>query len=221
MDALFCPFTIPPSLVRQYENIRQPVVMWFGRAFMKISANGLCQKLTNYLIENWESLVFFVIALTVIISGTGLMYGFKAVALPLLYGMGGGLVIGGITGLITVFWIDPQGEIKPNTFWGLTNTYLNKLNPNGIRPIVIAIAVPVILAVTVVTPAPMGIGFGFIIGNHVVTAIGHQKELSLNEDKATNHPVTIEELQRKVDDLERQVQSLRPRHTISYNDDND
>ena len=154
---------------------------------------------------NWQPLFFSAVALTVIIGGIGLMYGFETVAFPFSQGLAGGLVIGVFTGAVVIL-IDPKGKLKPNTIWDATNMFINKLPPNGLRPILLSVAVTVILAAIVVFPPGMGCVLGIIMGNHLLVVLCIQKDLGV---RTYNSPEDqIADLQLQISSMHKTIREL-------------
>lgn len=145
------------------DHIRKPI-------FSHVSSGIF--KTAFYVRENWKNGLIFIAAWTFIIGGTGLMYGFKAVALPLAIGVSSGIITGVFGGIIVVLSMSKDEMPEYNTIWKMINAGLNQLSPNGTRPIVISVATTVILASVVIFPLGAGFFIGILIGNHIATEIG-------------------------------------------------
>ena len=130
------------------------------------------EKTIGFIKDNWRQLVAYV--------STGLMYGFQTVALPLTIGFACGIAFGLITGILTVKVFDPKGKI---TLWNLLNQGIEKLDPNGTRQIVLAVAITVLLAASVVFPYVMGALLGIFVGNQLATKAGSSQNLGRDPDK--------------------------------------
>lgn len=123
-------------------------------------------KTALFVRHKWDALLAYLFAWGLIVTCTGLMYGFEAVALPLTIGLSGGLAAGIISGILTV---------KLNskfTLWQGLNSILNPLDSNT-RQVVFSVAVTVLLAAAVVFPYVIGAGFGILIGNQLAVQVGH------------------------------------------------
>ena len=136
-------------------------------------------KTALFIKRNWQQLLAYIFAWGFIVTCTGLMYGFEAVALPLTIGLGCGFGFGVITGILMVKVFDPDNKKFPgkNTLWDLLNLGIGKLDPNGTRQIVLAVAVTVMLAAAIVFPYVIGAVFGVFIGNQLATKAGHARDL--------------------------------------------
>lgn len=131
-------------------------------------------KTAAFVANNWKQLIGYIFAWGVIITCTGLLYGFQAVALPLTIGLGCGAAFGVIAGILSVNSFDPQGKY---TLWNLLNQGIDGLDQNGTRQIVLAVAVTVLLAASVVFPYVMGAVFGLFIALQVAVKIGSGQNL--------------------------------------------
>ncbi len=118
-------------------------------------------KTASFVKTHWRELVAYAFAWGIIITCTGLMYGFEAVALPLTIGITCGLFFGVLMGVIVVKVLDPSGTKTP---WNFLNEMIEKLDANGTKQIVLAVAVTVILAAAVVFPYVIGAVLGFMVG---------------------------------------------------------
>lgn len=131
--------------------------------------------------ENWHKLIAYTIAWGVVITCSGALYGFQAVALPLTIGFGCGLVIGGMLGILVGTVLDPENKHPgKNTGWNVINGGIKKLDPNGTRQIMLSISVTVLLAASVIFPYAMGGIFGFLVGWQVLTKIAQRRPLGAN-----------------------------------------
>jgi len=173
------------------------------------SLHTAAKKTAAFIKNNWKPLLSYVLAWGLIVSCTGLMYGFKAVALPLTIGIGCGLAFGIITGILTVKVFDPDGKI---TLWNLLNQMIERLDPNGTRQIVLAIAVTVLLAASIVFPYVMGAVFGIMIGNQISTKAGSDQNLGSPPEKdikaRENLKDNMSAMQQKIDLLQSRLESI-------------
>lgn len=168
----------------------------------------------RFIKKNWVHLLAYAIAWGVIVTGVGLMYGFKATALPLTIGLGCGFALGTALGIGTVCLFNPKNDHEPNTAWGFLNKWFNSLDANGTRAIFVSVGVTVILAATVVFPYALGGAMGCILGNVVATKIffnikktcGYQVEGNLDLGSATKTPQMLAEEQKKLADDQQDIQ---------------
>ncbi len=179
-----------------------PVVATLGSAFGKTA---------TFVKNNWRQLVGYLLTWGVIISCTGLLYGFKAVALPLTIGLGFGAAFGLIAGLLSVNSFDPEGKY---TLWNILNQGIEGLDQNGTKQIVLAVAVTVLLAASVVFPYVMGAVFGLFIALQVAVKIGSGQNLGHDPEKEENQRDVlqrgIEEMKTKLAQLESLANNLSP-----------
>jgi hypothetical protein len=163
------------------------------------------EKTVTFVKNNWKPLMAYIFAWMVIITCTGLMYGFKAVALPLTIGLGCGLIFGVITGILAVEVFDPEGKI---TLWNLLNQVIEKLDPNGTRQIVLSVAVTVLLAASIVFPYVMGAVFGIFAGNQMATKAGSGQNLGKEPSK---NDLEKEKLKTDISSMQKTIEDFRVR----------
>ncbi|MCH9625349.1 MAG: hypothetical protein S4CHLAM123_05200 [Chlamydiales bacterium] len=148
------------------------------------AAKAAVQKTVTFIHQNWKQLLAYLLAWTVIVVGTGLLYGFEAVALPLTIGLAFGFGLGIMSGILMVETLkvyDPENTLNgQNTLWNLLNRGLESLDPNGTRLIMLSVAVTVILATAVVFPYATGGLLGVFIGNQIATKIGQDRDLGID-----------------------------------------
>ncbi|HEY4832119.1 MAG TPA: hypothetical protein VIH61_06115, partial [Waddliaceae bacterium] len=164
------------------------------------------EKIINFVKNNWQPLVAYLFAWGVIITCTGLMYGFEGVALPLTIGLGCGLLFGIITGILTVKV--PFDETGQTTLWNLLNEGIERLDANATRPIVLAVAVTVALAAAVAFPYVMGAVFGIFIGNQLATKAGAGRDLGRNPESVKNER---DSLKQKLETALEKVETMKNR----------
>lgn len=140
------------------------------------------EKTARFVKDNWKQLIGYILAWAVIITCTGLLYGFEGVALPLTIGLGCGIAFGIIAGILSVKSYDSEGKY---TLWNLLNQGIQGLDENGTRQIVSTVAVTVILAASVVFPYVMGAVFGLFIALQMTVKIATDQDLGrdLTKDK--------------------------------------
>lgn len=125
----------------------------------------------NFFLANKGQLIGYVVAMGIIVCGVGLLYGWKATAVPLSIGMGCGLGFGMLTGVATGLFIDKTNKYPRNTIWGWMNHGLTILDGNGTRAIVVTVCVAVICATMVVFPHFAGAAIAIPVGNIVLTKL--------------------------------------------------
>lgn len=179
-----------------------------GQAIAKTLApvSNTMAKVACYIRYNWVTILTYYLAWGVILGCTGLMYGFKAVSLPLSVGLTCGIGFGLISGTLTVLIVRAKTHQKIHkdqlpSLWTYLNHWINGLDENGTRRIVLSVAVTVILAAAVVFPYVIGGLLGMIIGNHLATKIG----LNVNLKGEQEHVSTQEELLSELDALRAKV----------------
>jgi hypothetical protein len=168
---------------------------------VKESTPGLTVgKTATFIKNNWQRMTIYLGAWSVVIACAGGLYGFRAVALPLTIGMGGGIVIGCAAGLKMAK--DPN-EI--DSLWDRLNDAIEKIDPNGTRPIVLSIAVTVILSASVLFPYLMGGVIGVFIGNQAAVKAGSSRNLGPRpltpEKEIKNLRAQIDEMTAKLNKL--------------------
>lgn len=136
--------------------------------------------IVRFVKNNWKRLFLYTLAWAIIVSGMGMMYGFKVTAIPLTIGIGCGAAFGVLTGILTACVFDKKNSRPTNTLWGFLNRAFNSLDANGTRAIVVSVCVTVVLAAAVVFPYALGAIFGIIIGNHLATKISFNVKKSLH-----------------------------------------
>lgn len=162
----------------------------------------------HFIRENWEYILAHLVAWAVVIICSGIIYGFEAVALPLIIGLGCGLAFGGITGILTVKIFDDNDSAQGrNTAWDALNHYLlHRLPSAGVKTILLSLSVTVLLAAAVVYPYALGAIFGLVVGNHAITIIGFGRNLThLNREEQ------IQSLHLQAQELNNQVQNILQR----------
>ena len=130
-----------------------------GRALSKAGKNAAA-----FIKKYWPQLIAYIVAWGLIVTCTGLLYGFKAVALPLTIGIGCGLAFGVIVGILTTKSFDKKGKYS---LWNILDGLINRVKDPGTRQIVSSVAVTVILAAAVVFPHALGAIFGILIANQL------------------------------------------------------
>lgn len=156
--------------------------------------------------NNWKQIAGYVLAWGIVITCSGALYGFQAVALPLTIGFGAGIGVGGILGILTTKIFDPEDKYRgKNTAWDLLNIGIEQLDQNGTRQIVLAISVTVVLAASVIFPYALGGIFGLLVGNQVITKMGFDRDLG-QDPRNRRHQVT--DIQRDLDELQRRIRQL-------------
>jgi len=198
---------IPASIAKFEGKIGQLMgVIAYGEeallAPIMIPCASAAEKTISFVKNNWRPLVAYLFAWGIIITCTGLMYGFEAVALPLTIGLACGLVFGIITGILTVKVFDPSGQL---TIWNLLNQGIERLDPNGTRQIVLAVAVTVLLAAAVVFPYIIGAVLGHILGNQLATKTGSGRDLGTDPTKHKNEK---EALKQQINDMEQKITNI-------------
>lgn len=164
------------------------------------------EKVAIFIKNNWQPLIAYLVAWGTIISCTGLMYGFQAVALPLSIGLGLGLAFGLIAGTLTVC-IRPSGELS---LWNFLNHGIERLDPNGTRQIVLAVAVTVLLAAAVVFPYVIGAIIGIVVGHQVATKIGSGKNLGTDPEKIkASFKQKMDTMQQQIDKMQNEIISIK------------
>ncbi len=174
----------------------------------------------RFVRANWGRLLSYTVAWGIIFAGVGLMYGFKATAIPLSIGMGCGSAFGVLLGILSVTVFDSLAKEKGNnTLWCLINKGFNSLDSNGTRAILVSVCVTVVMAASVVFPYVLGIIFGIIVGNHLATKISYNVKVSLGH-KVEGHldlgmnlkdpqvqATQLKELSTRIAELERHIKA--------------
>jgi hypothetical protein len=142
---------------------------------------SIAKKVAIFTKSNWRQLIAYILAWGVVVTCTGLMYGFQAVALPLTIGLACGLAFGVITAILILKAHDPTGN---STFWNWLNHGIENLDANGTRQIVLAVAVTVLLAASVVFPYVLGAVIGIFIGNQLASKVGAGLNLGRPQTKS-------------------------------------
>jgi hypothetical protein len=198
---------IPRGMARLDGKIGQFMgIIAYGEEAVLAPIGSACasaaEKTVTFIKNNWRPLVAYIFAWGLIITCTGLMYGFEAVALPLTIGLACGLVFGIITGILTVKVFDPSGEV---TIWNFLNQGIERLDPNGTRQIVLAVAITVLLAAAVVFPYVIGAVMGIILGNQLATKTGSGRDLGTDPAKHKNEK---EALKQHIGDMEQKIAEI-------------
>lgn len=179
-------------------------------SMVKSAAVSAAHKTIHWVKNNWKQIIAYILAWSIVVTCSGLLYGFEAVALPLTIGLGCGLVAGALVGLLMTTAIDPKDKWRgKNTAWDLLNMGIDKLDQNGTRQIVLAISVTVLLAASVIFPYALGAVFGLLVGNQVVTKIGFGRNLGHD---ANDHHHRLRELERKIRSFQQELQDYRHQH---------
>ncbi len=145
----------------------------------------------NFFLANKGQLIGYVVAMGIIVCGVGLLYGWKATAVPLSIGMGCGLGFGMLTGVATGLFIDKTNKYPRNTIWGWMNHGLTILDGNGTRAIVVTVGVAVICATMVVFPHFAGAAITIPVGNIVLTKLFYNAKKGWQKGDATLKPEQI------------------------------
>ncbi len=177
----------------------------------------------RFIRDNWNNLLAGILASIIVLTSNGILYGFQAVALPLTIGLGIGSGVGGIIGVLTSKIFDPDRDHDgKTTAWDLLNNNLiERLDANGMRPVMLSISITVLLAASVIYPYALGGICGFLVGNQVVTKIGQGRDLGPNsknieiqlrnfKSQAIKIQEQIIKLQIKIDALQRAVSPTHP-----------
>ncbi len=162
----------------------------YGLMPVALALKSAGEKTARFAKDNWRQLIGYILAWAVIITCTGLLYGFQGVALPLTIGLGCGTAFGVIAGILSVKSYDTEGKY---TLWNLLNQGIQGLDENGTRQIVSTVAVTVILAASVVFPHVMGAVFGLLIALQVTVKIATDQDLGRDPTKEKK---SLETLQR-------------------------
>lgn len=158
------------------------------------------QKTARFVKENWETLLAYSFAWGVIITCTGMLYGFQAVAFPLTIGLGGGLGFGLVFGLLSGSFSDSF------TPWNYLNTAIEHLDQNGTRQIVLAVAVTVVLAASVVFPYALGGVFGLFIAWQVAFKIANDQNLGSNKPYVDHETLQKEATELKASQAAKEIE---------------
>lgn len=175
---------------------------------------GAGRKTANFVRNNWKPLLAYLVAWGVIIVCTGLMYGFQAVALPITIGIACGIGVGTIAGILTVKVFDPVGKY---TVWNGINYVIEKLDKNGTRQIMSAVAVTVLLAAAVVFPYVLGAFLGILIGNQMAVKACSEPQQNLGRDPKKDAE-EIKAYQTRFEDCNKRLEELEE-HTAALPED--
>lgn len=126
-------------------------------------------KTANFMRAHWKDLLGNALAWGAIIVLCGALHGFQTVSLPMLIGTGAGIAVGSLTGIVTAKLFGEKAREK--TIWGLFNSNINKLPPNGTKTLLLAVATSAYLLAASIMPHAMGGITGLIVGNLAVTMI--------------------------------------------------
>lgn len=161
----------------------------------------------NFIQKNWKRILCYLVAWSVILICSGVLYGFQAVAFPLSIGFAIGCGLGGIMGILTTTVLDPENHHNGiNTAWGFLNSGIEKLNQNGTRQIVLSISVTVLLAAAVIFPYALGGVLGFVAGDQLATKIGFQQDLGHDSHDEATRTRRLESLQEQLSKLQEQIE---------------
>jgi hypothetical protein len=181
-------------------------------------ARAAADKISLFVKNNWKPLLAYLVAWSVIIASSGLLYGFKAVALPLTIGLGAGLGFGLIVGILTA-----KAFGSKETLWNRLNSVIERLDPNGTRQIVLAVGVSVLLAASVVFPYVLGGLFGMFIGNQLAVKVATEQNLGRSPKDKKNEKEALQkealDMKWKIEELVKRLESLngKSEHADSKN----
>lgn len=161
----------------------------YGLMPVALALKSAGEKTARFVKDNWRQLIGYILAWAVIITCTGLLYGFQGVALPLTIGLACGIAFGIIAGILSVKSYDTEGKY---TLWNLLNHGIQGLDENGTRQIVSTVAVTVILAASVVFPYVMGAVFGILIALQMTVKIATDQNLGRDPTKEKKSLATLQ-----------------------------
>lgn len=127
-------------------------------------------KVGEFVQKNWPKLVAYTIAWGVVITCSGLLYGFQAVALPLTIGLACGFGAGTL-GAILLKITDPQNKRSEWTLWSGLNKGFSHIHDEGTRYLVQGVVFYVILAMCSIYPYAAGAILGVFVGNQLINKI--------------------------------------------------
>jgi hypothetical protein len=165
-------------------------VVSYGLMPVALALKTAGEKTARFVKDNWRQLIGYILAWAVIVTCTGLLYGFQGVALPLTIGLGCGIAFGIIAGILSVKSYDTNGKY---TLWNLLNQGIQGLDENGTRQIVSTVAVTVILAASVVFPYVMGGLFGLLIALQMTVKIATDQDLGRDPTKEKQSLVKLQQ----------------------------
>lgn len=165
-------------------------IVSYGLMPVALALKSAGKKTARFVKDNWRQLIGYILAWAVIITCTGLLYGFEGVALPLTIGLGCGVAFGIIAGILAVKSYDTEGKY---TLWNLLNQGIQGLDENGTRQIVSTVAVTVILAASVVFPYVMGALFGLFIALQMTVKIATDQDLGPDPIKEKQSLVRLQQ----------------------------
>ncbi len=157
-------------------------------------------KTHTFVSKNKVKILMFLVAVGVITGGMGLMYGFKAVALQVTIGIGGGLCFGVIVGILSYHVLKTEKSV-----WGHIKIGIDYLDEWGVRPFVIAVAVTVLLATSLKFPYVMGGVFGTVVGNDIIFKIINPGDNRTARQLMAESKERYRKLKEVMDELERKV----------------
>ncbi len=140
--------------------------------------------------DHFAKIVKFFLSWAVILSFTGLLYGFHATSLPLSIGLGCGAAVGVVLGICSKAIFHKTRcalDANPgkNTIYGQISWWLWEQD-EGTKALLNCVAVTVIFAAIAIFPLETGVFLGVLVGNHVVVAI-----ILYDEHAKKDIPVTI------------------------------
>ncbi len=152
-------------------------------------------KTGRFIKENWKPLLGYLAAWGIIVACMGLMHGFEAVALPITIGLGCGIGAGIVSGILIYRAGDRVGKWA---LWHWINVFIEKLDTNGTRQIITAVAVSVLLTASAVYPYVMGAIFGILIGNQMTMKVATGRNLGRDPETIAKEKKEIVEELRKL-----------------------
>lgn len=170
-------------------------------------------RVKKFIKGSWQQLLIYAFAWAVIVCCFGALYGFDIVALPLTIGLGCGLGFGMLIGVVTANAFDKQGKY---TAWNGINYFLEKLDANGTRQLVLALAVTVVLAIATRFPYGGGAGIGIIAGNQLAVKIATEKNLGRDPNKKEDYKEKYLELKKEHENFGKKFQKFE--YLVQNND---